>query len=470
MSHSNESQVIGMKQDLSPDQNGGVLKEIVKAGKYAGKPILDDGVLLHVIGSLKSNGKVFFNTKQLGKLWKTKLQSDELPAALDIAIRTMQRYEVARVHCKPEYAYGNECYRQQDFVCEVPANSEVVFEVQLLNFRFYDLTKDKHSGVILMRRFEKGSGYFYPTYCSEVCCDIWSYDDYKGTQFGMDMPVSGSLMYNNDDDHISDYRLENVPLPENSEYRKVITIHTDESELTLMRRKSVKALEKIDYTFTLGEGAAEQIPEGVEIAIENMLVGESSLFMVRYDYLKEMLTDEEYVEYKKNSEFYTFIITLKSCARPKEFYEMSAAERIEEGLGCKLKGNYFLTKKLNAKLALRRYQRAIDSLELSQDLDGENAERDEILFACYLNVCKAYFDEKTPESCEKYLNKALKMKPQNEKAMYRKGLLFMEREMYHEAIVHFHKLLELYPSNKTVQKLLNDCECKTLHQSTTEHN
>lgn len=355
-------------------------------------------------------------------------------------------------------------------MCEVPANSEVVFEVELINFRFYDLTKDKHSGVILMRRFEKGAGYFYPTYSSEVCCDICSYDDYKGSEFGMGNLNSGSLLYNSDDDHVSDYQLENVQLHENSEYRKVTIVQTDNSELTLMRGKSLKFIEKNDFTFTLGEGASEQIPEGVEIAIENMLVGEKALFMVRYDYLKEMLTDEEYVEYKKNSEFYTFIITLKSCTKAKEFYEMSSAERIEEGLACKLKGNYFLTGKLNAKLALRRYQRAIDSLEISKDLDGENAERDEILFACYLNICKAYFDAKTPELCEIYLNKALKMKSQNEKAMYRNGLLFMERKMYQEAKVHFENLLKLYPSNKTAIKLLNECECKTLKQSSAEHN
>lgn len=374
------------------------------------------------------------------------------------------------------FLYLTECYKHKDFVCEVPANSEIVFEVELINFRFYDLTKDKHSGVILMRRFEKGGGYFYPTYSSEVCCDICSYDDYKGSDFGfgfggsdtVDSFNSGSLLYNSDDDHVSDCYLENVELPANCEYRKVTQIHTDSSQLTLMRGKTLKFIEKNDFTFTLGEGASEQIPEGVEIAIENMLVGEKALFMVRYDYLKEMLTDEECVEYKKNSEFYTFIITLKSCTKAKEFYEMSAAERIDEGLTCKVKGNYFLTEKLNVKLALRRYERAIDSLELSKDLDGENAERDGILFACYLNICKAFFDAKTPELCETYLNKALKMKPQNEKAMYRNGLLFMARKLYQEAKIHFENLLKLYPSNKAAIKLLKECECKTLEQSSTE--
>lgn len=354
-------------------------------------------------------------------------------------------------------------------MCVAPANSTVVFEVELINFRFYDLTNDKHSGVILMRRFEKGSGYFYPTYCSEVCCDISSYDDYKGSQFGINDVPAGGLLYNNDDDHISDYQLENVQCQPNSDFRKGTVVHTDDSELMLMRGKSLKFIELNDFTFTLGEGASEHIPEGVEIAVENMLVGETALFMVRYDYLKAMLTDEEYVEYKNNSEFYTFIITLKSCTKAKEFYEMSSAERIDEGLTCKLKGNHFLSGKSNPKLAVKRYQRAIDSLELSKDLDGANAGRDEILLACYVNICKAYFDAKTPELCEIYLNKALKMAPRNEKAMYRNGLLFMERKMYQEAKDHFENLLKIYPSNKAAIKLLNECECKILKQSSAEN-
>lgn len=82
----------------------------------AGTPILDDGVLIHVIGSLKADGKVFFNTKRLGKPWKTKLKSAELPDALDIAIRTMKRHEIAKIICKPEYCYKDGIYTMIKFL------------------------------------------------------------------------------------------------------------------------------------------------------------------------------------------------------------------------------------------------------------------------------------------------------------------------------------------------------------------
>ncbi|KAJ6639108.1 hypothetical protein Bhyg_11847, partial [Pseudolycoriella hygida] len=66
MSHSNEPRISEAQLDLTSEQNGGVLKEIVTAGKYDGKPIPDDGVLIHVTGSLKVDGKVFFDTRKMG--------------------------------------------------------------------------------------------------------------------------------------------------------------------------------------------------------------------------------------------------------------------------------------------------------------------------------------------------------------------------------------------------------------------
>ena len=372
----------------------------------------------------------------------------------------------------------------------MPANSEIVFEVELLDFNFYNLTKDKDGGVLFLRRFRKGNGNFYPTYNSVVCCDLSSYDDYKGSQTVYCNVAAGGnldnrsfgilgLFDNQDDDQYEDDYYVNEELCQEIDdgYRKMAKIYTRKdrtkevtNELTLLRDKSFRYIEKRNFTWTLGEGELEQIPKGVEIALEHMVVGEKALFMIRYDYLKEMLTDEEYERYKKDSEFYTFVITLRSCIKAKEYYEMTGEERFKEGLECKAKGNHYLTERSNVKLALKRFKRSIDLLETSVDLDGQNGERDELLFTCYLNISKAYFDAKTPELCEEYLEKALQMKPDNEKAMYRYGLLLMERKTYQEAKLQFEKLLVHYPSNKAAIKLMNECERKALQQSSAEYN
>lgn len=401
------------------------------------------------------------------------------------------------------------------------------------------MTKDKDGGVLFLRRFRKGTGNFYPAYNSEVCCDLSSFDDYKGSQtvFGHGDAINDRTqfgifgLFNNQDDecyednyHINEELCQEI----DDDYRKMAKIYTRKdgnrevtNELTLMRDKSFKFIDKRDMKWTLGEGRIliiliiyiifiktsllisfigelDQIPKGVEMAIESMLIGEKAMFMIRYDYLKEMLTDEEYKRYKKNSEFYIFIITLKSCTQAKEYYEMDRDERLKVGLECKLKGksntnlfirffhqkyssfdlfsslssqkgNYYLTERPNVKLALKRFRRAIDLLETSIDLDGENSERDALLFNCYLNISKAYFDAKTPELCEEFLNKALSMKPNNEKAMYRNGLLLMKRKKYEEAKIQFENLLIHFPTNKAAIKLIDECKRKALEQSSVEY-
>ena len=147
---------------------------------------------------------------------------------------------------------------------------------------------------------------------------------------------------------------------------------------------------------------------------------------------------------------------------------MSGEERLAEGQECKRKGNHYLTECHNVRLALKRFKRAIDLLETSIDLDGENAERDQVLFACYLNISKAYFEAKTPELCADYLDKALKMQPTNEKVMYRYGLLLMERKMYTEAREQFDRMLTIYPTNRAAAGLARQCELRALEQSDAE--
>lgn len=358
----------------------------------------------------------------------------------------------------------------------MPGNSTIVFEVELLDFRFYDKTDDKHGGVMFCRRFKKGSGDFYPTDNSIVCCDLSSYNDYNRSQtmfgdvaaVGDNFPSSGmmGLFDVKDDEHYEDnYNINEKCCEEIDDgYRKMAKIYTRKdmtsvtNEMTLLRDPSFKYIDKKKITWTLGEGDCEQIPKGVEIAIKSMLVGEKSLFMVRYDYLKDMLTDEEYEKYKNDSQFYMFIITLRSCIKAKECNEMSIEERLEEAHQLKLQGKHYLTEELNVELALKRYKRAIDLLETSINLDGDNRECDELLLSCCLNISRAYFDINAPELCEEYLNKALKIKPNNEKAMYRFGVLLMQRKKYKEAQAHFENLLEHYSTNEAAIQLVKECE------------
>ena len=353
----------------------------------------------------------------------------------------------------------------------MPANSTIVFEVELLDFRFDDLTNHKDGGVQFQRRFRMGDGDFYPTYNSEVCCDISSYDGMFESMQRSDPLFDGYYEGDFDVTNMISEAEDKYKRLEEAFRRKDDKLPLDgvlDGQFFLGRRPNIEFLDLRDFTWTLGEGELHQIPRGVEIAIENMVVGEMAMLMIRYDYMKEMLSPAVYKKAKKRSDFFYLVIHLKSCKKAKEYYEMSGEERLSEGAECKQKGNHYLTERRNVRLALKRFKRAIDLLETSIDLDGENAERDQLLFACYLNISKAYFEAKTPELCAGYLDKALEMRPTNEKAMYRYGLLLMERKMYAEAKAHFQRMLSIYPRNQVASRLANECELKALEQSKTE--
>lgn len=79
---------------------------------------MGDDILIHLVGTLKKENKVFYNTRKLNKPIRTKLSSNmfgrdvkdknsTLPPALEIAIPTMKKHEIALITCKPEYGYGN---------------------------------------------------------------------------------------------------------------------------------------------------------------------------------------------------------------------------------------------------------------------------------------------------------------------------------------------------------------------------
>lgn len=192
------------------------------------------------------------------------------------------------------------------------------------------------------------------------------------------------------------------------------------------------------------------------------------MFTIRYDYLKDLFTDEEYEEHKKKNQVFYFTIKLRSCKTAKEYYELKSEERYEFAIESKIKGNYFINDKKNPRLAIKNFKRAIDLLECSINLDGEIEERMDLLLTCLLNITKAYFDAGTPELSKSYIKRALEIKSDNEKALYRFGQYLMKLKSYDEAKIQFKNLLNIYPTNKAAKKLLAECVKKIAEQTDKE--
>ncbi|XP_011624120.1 peptidyl-prolyl cis-trans isomerase FKBP20-1 isoform X1 [Amborella trichopoda] len=121
---------MGDVQDLTGD--GGVLKTIVKHAK--GETVLPSDNLplvdVHYEGVLAESGEVFDTTHEDNTIFSFEIGKGTVIKAWDVALRTMKVGEVAKITCKPEYAYGSAGSPP-----DIPPNATLIFEVELVACR-----------------------------------------------------------------------------------------------------------------------------------------------------------------------------------------------------------------------------------------------------------------------------------------------------------------------------------------------
>ncbi|GAV75173.1 FKBP_C domain-containing protein [Cephalotus follicularis] len=113
--------------DLSGD--GGVVKNIIRRAKADALGPSEDLPLVdvHYEGSLFETGEVFDTTREDNTLFSFEIGKGSVIQAWDIALRTMKVGEVAKITCKPEYAYGTTGSPP-----DIPPNATLIFELELV--------------------------------------------------------------------------------------------------------------------------------------------------------------------------------------------------------------------------------------------------------------------------------------------------------------------------------------------------
>ncbi|KAJ4978091.1 hypothetical protein NE237_008871 [Protea cynaroides] len=89
-------------------------------------PLVD----VHYEGVLAETGEVFDTTHEDNTVFSFEIGDGTVIKAWDIALRTMKVGEVAKITCKPEYAYGSAGSPP-----DIPPNATLVFEVELVACR-----------------------------------------------------------------------------------------------------------------------------------------------------------------------------------------------------------------------------------------------------------------------------------------------------------------------------------------------
>ncbi|KAG0464708.1 hypothetical protein HPP92_018872 [Vanilla planifolia] len=115
--------------DLTGDE--GVLKSIIQRAKPSAEGPTD-GLLVDVRyeGILAESGEIFDTTREDNSIFTFELGSGTVIKSWDIALRTMKVGEIAKITCKPEYAYGNAGSPPV-----IPPDATLIFEVELVACR-----------------------------------------------------------------------------------------------------------------------------------------------------------------------------------------------------------------------------------------------------------------------------------------------------------------------------------------------
>ncbi|XP_069484223.1 peptidyl-prolyl cis-trans isomerase FKBP4 [Ambystoma mexicanum] len=141
--------------DITPKQDGGILKQIKKEGSGEESPMIGDKVSVHYTGWLL-DGTQFDSSRNRADKFSFDIGKGQVIKAWDIAVATMKIGEICQIICKPEYAYG-----ASGSPPKIPPNAVLVFEVELFEFKGEDLTDEEDGGIIRRIRV-KGEGYSKP--------------------------------------------------------------------------------------------------------------------------------------------------------------------------------------------------------------------------------------------------------------------------------------------------------------------
>uniref|UniRef100_A0A4W3ISQ5 peptidylprolyl isomerase n=1 Tax=Callorhinchus milii TaxID=7868 RepID=A0A4W3ISQ5_CALMI len=283
---------------------------------------------------------------------------------------------------------------------KIPPDSTLVFEIELFSFKAEDLTEDEDGGI--MRRIrKKGEGYSKPNEGALV--EIHLEGQYQGTVF-----------------------------------------------------------DSRDVSFVLGDAEENDIPVGIEQALQSMEKGEDAMISLKPKYGFGEAGKSKFSIPANASLVYE--VVLKNFEKAKESWEMNIAEKLEQSAILKDKGtqNFKLGKYKQASI---NYKKIVSWLEHEAGLsEDEEKSAQALRLAAHLNLAMCYIKLEENLQAVENCQKALELDTNNEKALFRMGEARLAINEYQLAKSDFQKLLELYPNNKAAKVQIGICQKKMKEQ------
>lgn len=336
------------------------------------------------ISAKTGDDKVILSPKQ-GEPYFFTIGKSEVPKGLEMGIGTMTREEKAVIYVTSQYLTESP-------LMSVAGLEEVQFEVELIHFtQVRDMLGD---GRLIKRRLRDGKG-----------------------EFPMDCPLQDSLL------------------------------HVHYKGMLLNEEKTVFIDTRIDndgqpLEFSSGEGL---VPEGFEMCVRLMLPGEVALVTCPPDYAYDKFTRPANVPEGAHIEWE---IELLGFEMPKDWTGLDFQGVMDEAEKIRTTGNR-LFKEGKFELAKAKYEKVLREFNHVNPQDDEEGKvflntRNLLnlnVAACHLKLGEC---RKSIETC----NKVLEANPAHVKALYRRGMAYMEVGDFEEARSDFEMMLKVDKSSE----------------------
>uniref|UniRef100_A0A0P4WFD0 peptidylprolyl isomerase n=1 Tax=Scylla olivacea TaxID=85551 RepID=A0A0P4WFD0_SCYOL len=401
--------------DITPNKDGGVLKEVLQSGEGEEGPLHGDKVYVHYVGTLLEDGSKFDSSRDRGERFSFTLGKGEVIKAWDLGVASMKKGELARLTCRSDYAYG-----EQGSPPKIPANATLVFEVELFEWHGEDLSQKKDGGII-RRNVTAGEGYQTPN--DGALLNVHIIGRVNGTVF--------------------DERDVKFPLGEGSEYNIPEGLETALEKFKKGEKSVIKLSPK--YAFGAEGNPSLGVPPGASVEYEAELCSfekaKESWEMDQAEKIEQAKTCKERgTQFLKSEKYKLAVKQYKKIIDLLEYDAGTDSTSSEDGSDS------------GEEASSEANTKGLD--------DEKKAESQSVLLAGHLNLSMVYLKLKDYSSVLEHATKAVGMDSNSVKAYFRRGQAHLSMGDPILAQKDFQSCLNLEQNNKAAKQQLMICAQK----------